>query len=91
MLDSAKRSIYLQYAYITYSDEPGDEPFTEMLAKLAEQSFKPAMDVRIIVGSADAADKIRRLAEAGFNEKVFHCRFGVSQTVHLRKENSGRG
>jgi hypothetical protein len=42
-----------------------------MLAKLAELSFKPAMDVKIIVGSSDAADKIRRLAEAGFNEKVF--------------------
>ena len=42
-----------------------------MLAKLAELSFEPAMDVNIIVGSSDAADKIRRLAEAGFNEKVF--------------------
>ena len=62
---------YLQYAYITCSDKEGDEPFTEMLVKLAELSFKPAMDVKIIVGSSDAADKIRRLAEAGFNQKVF--------------------
>jgi hypothetical protein len=54
-----------QYAYITCNDKEGDEPFTEMLAKL---SFKPGMDVKIIVGSSDAADKIRRLAEAGFNE-----------------------
>ena len=74
LLDGAERSIYLQYAYITCSDKEGDEPFTEMLAKLAELSFKPAMDVKIIVGSSDAADKIRRLAEAGFNEKVFRTR-----------------
>jgi len=26
---------YLQYAYITCSDKEGDEPFTEMLVKLA--------------------------------------------------------
>lgn len=77
LLDSAERSIYLQYAYITYSDKPGDEPFTEMLAKLADLSFKPAMDVRIIVGSADAADKIRRLAESGFNEKVFRTQGSI--------------
>jgi PLD-like domain len=77
LLDSAERSIYLQYAYITYSDKAGDEPFTEMLAKLAELSFKPAMDVRIIVGSADAADKIRRLAEAGFSEKVFRTQGSI--------------
>jgi hypothetical protein len=77
LLDSAKRSIYLQYAYITYSDKAGDEPFTAMLTKLAKLSFKPAMDVRIIVGSADAADKIRRLAEAGFNEKVFRTQGNI--------------
>jgi hypothetical protein len=77
LLDSAERSIYLQYAYITYSDKPGDEPFTEMLAKLADLSFKPAMDVRIIVGSADAASKIRRLAEAGFNERVFRTQGNI--------------
>jgi hypothetical protein len=48
-----------------------------MLAKLAEFSFKPAMDVKIIVGSSDAADKIRRLAEAGFNEKVFRTQRNI--------------
>ncbi len=77
LLDGAERSIYLQFSYITYSDKAGDEPFTEILAKLAELSFKPAMDVRIIVGSGDAADKIRRLAEAGFNEKVFRTQGGI--------------
>jgi phosphatidylserine/phosphatidylglycerophosphate/cardiolipin synthase-like enzyme len=77
LLDSAERSIYLQYAYITYSDKPGDAPFTAMLKKLAKLSFRPAMDVRIIVGSADAADKIRRLAEAGFNEKVFRTQGSI--------------
>ncbi|MBR0684446.1 phospholipase [Bradyrhizobium manausense] len=71
LLKSAKRSIYLQFAYINYSDREGDEEFTKMLEVLAEASYRPNMDVRIIVGSSGASDKIRALVEAGFNEKVF--------------------
>jgi phosphatidylserine/phosphatidylglycerophosphate/cardiolipin synthase-like enzyme len=71
LLRSATRSVYLQFAYINFSDRPADRGFTEMLALLADLSFRPGMDVRIIVDSRDAADKIRRLVQAGFNEAAF--------------------
>jgi phosphatidylserine/phosphatidylglycerophosphate/cardiolipin synthase-like enzyme len=77
LIASAKRSIYLQYAYITYSDKPADQGFTEMLAALAELSNRSGLDVRIIVGSTGAADKIRLLVEAGFNETVFRSQSSV--------------
>jgi phosphatidylserine/phosphatidylglycerophosphate/cardiolipin synthase-like enzyme len=38
----------LQYVYTAYSDKEGDKPFTKMLAELV---FKPAMDVKVIVGN----------------------------------------
>lgn len=73
----ATRSIYLQFSYITYSDRQGDQRFTQLLSSLAELSYKPGMDMRIIVGNNSAADKVRRLAEAGFNEAVFRTQSGV--------------
>ena len=76
-LASARRSIYLQFAYINYSDKPADERFTELLMSLAELSYKPGLDMRIIVGNNGAADKVRRLAEAGFNEAVFRVQGNV--------------
>jgi hypothetical protein len=77
LIKSAKRSIYLQYAYITYSDRPDDKKFTEMLGLLADLSYKPNFEMRIIVGASGAADKIRKLVEAGFNEKVFHTQSSI--------------
>lgn len=71
LIRGAERSLYLQYAYITYSDKADDRKFTELLTTLAELSYRPNFDMRIIVGSSDAANKIRKLVEAGFNEKVF--------------------
>lgn len=77
LLSGATRSVYLQFAYINYSDKAGDEGFTELLGQLAELSWKPGMDVRIIVGSNDAADKVRLLAEAGFNDRVFRSQRNI--------------
>jgi hypothetical protein len=77
LLASATRSIYLQFSYITYSERTEDERFKQMLLALADLSFKPSMDVRIIVGSTDAADKIRRLVEAGFKETVFRTQRNI--------------
>lgn len=77
LLKGAKRSIYLQFAYINYSDRDGDEKFTQMLEVLAEASYRPNMDVKIIVGSNGASDKIRALVEAGFNEKVFRSQRNI--------------
>ena len=77
LIESTKRSIYLQYAYITFSDKKVDKKFTEMLEKLAELSNKSNIDVRIIVGSNGAADKIRKLVESGFKETVFRSQSNV--------------
>jgi len=48
MLGDAKRSIHMQYAYITYTDKPVDQDsgLVEMLAGL---SSKPNLDMKIIV------------------------------------------
>lgn len=77
LLKSATRSIYLQFAYINYSDRDGDEDFIKMLEVLAQASYRPNMDVKIIVGSSNASDKIRALVEAGFNEKVFRSQRNI--------------
>ena len=76
-LKKVRRSVYLQFAYINYSEKAADREFREMLQVLADLSWKPGIDVRIIVGSNDAADKIRVLAEAGFNDKVFRRQSNV--------------
>jgi hypothetical protein len=77
LIGSAKRSIFLQYAYITFSDKKIDKKFTEMLAKLAELSNRSNFDMRIIVGSNGAADKIRKLVESGFKETVFRSQSSI--------------
>ncbi|MEA2858795.1 MAG: hypothetical protein QOC72_834 [Methylobacteriaceae bacterium] len=68
LITKTQKSIYLQYAYITYSDKQGDEGFTKMLAALAELTQKSSIDARIIIGSNNAADQIRRLVQAGFRD-----------------------
>jgi hypothetical protein len=77
MLGDAKRSIHMQYAYITYTDKPVDQEFTTLLEMLAELSNKPNLDMKIIVGSNGAADKVRRLVQAGFNETVFRTQRNI--------------
>jgi hypothetical protein len=77
LIGSAKRSIFLQYAYITFSDKKIDKKFTEMLAKLADLSNRSNFDMRIIVGSNGAADKIRKLVESGFKETVFRSQSSI--------------
>ena len=51
---------------------------------LADLSNSPNMDVRIIVGSTGAADKIRKLVEAGFKETVFRSAEQHPQQGHCR-------
>lgn len=75
-MKSAKRSLYLQFSYINFSKSAADKPYLEMLAMLAKLSYKPGMDVRIIVGSGNA-NKIRQLVESGFNEKVFRTQSNI--------------
>jgi hypothetical protein len=73
----AKRSIYLQFSYITYTTREVDADFTALLGTLAELSNRSDMDVKIIVGRTGAADKIRKLVEAGFNDGVFRTQTNV--------------
>lgn len=77
LLTSAQRSLYLQFAYINFSDAARDKDFTDLLALLAEMSYRPGLDMRIIMGRNDAADKIRKLAENGFNDKVFRTQGNI--------------
>ncbi|WP_234818698.1 phospholipase D-like domain-containing protein [Sinorhizobium fredii] len=77
LIGSAQRSLYLQFAYINYSEAAKDEPFREMLKLLADISYRSGFDLRIILGSNGATDKIRKLAEIGFNDKVFRTQGNV--------------
>jgi phosphatidylserine/phosphatidylglycerophosphate/cardiolipin synthase-like enzyme len=71
LLKSAKHSIYMQFAYINYSDAEEDEAFTEMLDVLKKMSNRADIDTRVIVGSTDAATKVGLLVKKGFNQDVF--------------------
>lgn len=70
LIRDAQRSLYLQYSYITWSSKPQDEPFRELLEYLGELSWREDFDLRVIVGSRDAAARVRVLAENGWNEGV---------------------
>jgi hypothetical protein len=77
LIGSAQRSLYLQFAYINYSDAKRDKDFTDLLGLLADMSYRPGLDMRIIMGRTEAADKIRKLAEIGFNEGVFRTQGNI--------------
>jgi phosphatidylserine/phosphatidylglycerophosphate/cardiolipin synthase-like enzyme len=71
LLKSAKRSVYLQFAYITYSDARADKAFTDMLEALKKCSNNKKIDTKIIVGATQAADNVGTLVKNGFNQEVF--------------------
>ena len=78
LVKSAKRRLYLQYAYITYSKAAHDGPFRELLDYIADLTHQDDMDVRIIVGSATAQEKVPKLVENGYNE----ARIRVQSNIH---------
>jgi phosphatidylserine/phosphatidylglycerophosphate/cardiolipin synthase-like enzyme len=71
LIESAERSLYMQYSYINWTDKEFDAGFRAMLEYLAELSWNEDFDLRVLVNSRDAAEKVRLLAENGFNDKVF--------------------
>jgi len=77
LIDSAQTSLYLQFAYITWSDADKDADFRELLLKLAQMSDRPDLDMRIIMGNNSAAEKIRKLVQAGFNQDVFRVQGNI--------------
>ena len=78
LLDSARSSVYLQYSYITYSELPRDAKFRALLDKVGELTNDADLDVRIIVGSAGAEEKIRALVEAGYDD----TKLRVQSNIH---------
>lgn len=77
LVGSATRSLYLQFSYITYSEDAQDGKFRDLLAKLAALTNKPSMDVRIIMGSSGSANRIRKLVEKGFNPAAFRSQASI--------------
>ncbi|MGV1760584.1 phospholipase D-like domain-containing protein [Rhizobium sp. A22-96] len=77
ILSGAEHSLYLQFAYINFSDAARDKPFTDLLSLLAQLSYRQDLDMRIIMGRDGAADRIRKLSENGFNDKVFRTQGNI--------------
>jgi phosphatidylserine/phosphatidylglycerophosphate/cardiolipin synthase-like enzyme len=63
MIASAQRSVYIQFAYIKYSNAPRDQRFKQLLDMLGEISRRPDFNMKIILNSREAADQARRLVE----------------------------
>ncbi len=70
LIKGAEQSVHMQFSYINYSDEEGDEPYTEVLNTLAELSNTPGFEMRIIVASrATAITQVHDLvSKAGFKD-----------------------
>lgn len=64
LISSAKKSLYMQMPYISWSTAPEDEDFRELILLIADKSNE-LEDVRIILGTSDAQVKIPMLVEQG--------------------------
>jgi hypothetical protein len=71
LLEGAQRSIYMQLAYINYSDAAGDATFTDLLNVVKKKIDQAGVDVRIIVDSRNGAGGVAALVEHGFKQTVF--------------------
>jgi hypothetical protein len=72
LVHSAQRSLYLQYSYITWSAREKDQDFRDLLLHIGELSNREGFDLKVIVGSASAAEKVAVLAENGWNDAKVH-------------------
>lgn len=68
LISSAKKSLYIQMPYITWSDAQEDQVFRDLILLIADKSNE-LEDVRIILGKSDAQVKIPLLAEKGMNDE----------------------
>ena len=71
LIKGATKRLYLQYAYIKWSEAAQDRPFRELLEYLGKLSWRKTFDLRIIVGSSDAAEDVRVLARTGSTRRSF--------------------
>ena len=77
LVKSARASLYLQFSYITYSTAARDVDFQALLDYIGELSHKPDFDLKIIVGNNSAQEKVRKLVEAGFNERCIRVQSNI--------------
>ena len=72
LIRSATRSLHLQYSYITWPKREKDAFFRGLLSYIGELSQRDDFDLKVIVGSGSATEKIAALAENGWNEEKVH-------------------
>ena len=69
LVRSATRSLHLQYSYITWPKREKDFFFRDLLVYIGELSQRDDFDLKVIIGSSSATEKIAILAENGWNEE----------------------
>lgn len=72
LIRGATRSLHLQYSYITWPKREKDAFFRDLLIYIGELSQRDDFDLKVIVGSGSATEKIALLAENGWNEDKVH-------------------
>jgi hypothetical protein len=70
LIKGATKRLFLQYSYINWTEAEQDQAFRDVLKYLGELSWRNDFELKVIVGSRDAAEKVRVLAENGWNEGV---------------------
>jgi hypothetical protein len=73
LIRGAKKRLYLQLPYITWSETPQDQKFRDLLEYVGELSWRDDFDLKIIIGSRNGAESVRILADNGLNEGVFRA------------------
>jgi phosphatidylserine/phosphatidylglycerophosphate/cardiolipin synthase-like enzyme len=100
LIRAAQHQLFIQYSYINWTAKEHDQAFTDLLRYLGDLSWRDDFDLRVIVGSNDAASKVRILAENGWNENAVRAQSNVhnkgivadGETVLISSQNwSGDG
>lgn len=66
LVNSAKKSFYMQTQYINYSDKPEDAKFAALVAAVVKQ-IDEGLDVRLIMSQYETTDKLELLQGAGLD------------------------
>lgn len=72
LIRGATQSLHLQYSYITWPKREKDAFFRDLLTYIGKLSQRDDFDLKVIVGSGSATEKIALLAENGWNEEKVH-------------------
>jgi phosphatidylserine/phosphatidylglycerophosphate/cardiolipin synthase-like enzyme len=77
LINSAKKSFYMQTQYVNYSDKPEDTKFAALVAAVAKK-INDGLDVRLIMSQYETNDKLEQLQDAGLD--LSHVR--IQANVH---------